>query len=56
MWALPDLPPVSDVETFQFTLTFLASDDATVPLVMEIDGDGFKEPVRTEPVVLNVAQ
>lgn len=56
MWALPDLPPVSDVQTFQFKLQFLASDAASVPLVVEIDGEGFEEPVRTEPVVLNVVQ
>ena len=71
VWALPDLPPATDVETFlaldeppphrdvrtfQFTLTFLAADEAEVSLVVEIDGDGFEEPVRTEPVVLTVVQ
>ena len=56
VWALPDLPAVSGVQTFQFKLQFLASDKAAVPLVVEIDGDGFEEPVRTEPVVLNVVQ
>ena len=71
VWALPDVPPATDVETFlalaepplhrdlqtfAFTLTFLSSDEAEVPLGRESDGDGCPEPVRTEPVVLTIVQ
>ena len=55
VWDLPDLGPGA-IARFEFTLQFLASDAGTVPLVVEIDGDGFEEPVRSEPVVLNVVE
>ncbi len=56
MWALPDLPPGGEVRRFQFQLQFLAAKDGAIPLVVEIDGEAFDEPVRTEPVVLSVVQ
>ncbi len=56
VWALPDLPSGGFAQRFHFTLQFLASDGAAVPLVVEIDGDGFEEPVLMEPVVLTVVQ
>ena len=56
MWAPPDLPPQCELQLFPFQLQFLAAEEGNVPLVVEIDGDGFEEPVRSGPVTINVVQ
>ena len=55
VWNIPDLAPGA-IARFEFTIQFLSATEPTAALVLELDGDGFEEPVRTEPVVLNVAQ
>jgi hypothetical protein len=54
IWALPDLAP-REVGRFVFSVTFLSAKDKTVPIVAEIDGDGF-DPVRSDPLQIEIAQ
>ena len=56
VWALPDLPPQGEVQLFPFQLQFLSAERGSVPLVVEIDGEGFAEPVRSEPVTIEVVR
>ncbi len=53
VWDLPDLAPGA-IARFEFTLQFLSATASNAPLVVEIDGEGFDGPVRSEPVILNV--
>ena len=55
LWSLPDLPP-GEIARFEFTLQFLSVEDPAVPLIVEIDGDGFDEPVRSDPITIDVVQ
>jgi class 3 adenylate cyclase len=55
VWALPDLAP-GDIERFEFTLQFLKTVDPTVPIVVEVLGEGFQQPVRSDPVTIEVEQ
>ena len=55
IWELPDLPP-GDFQRFEFTLQFLASENPTVPVVVEIDGAGFESPLRSDPITIEIVQ
>lgn len=55
VWALPDLPPGA-IQRFEFTLQFLAAEMLAVPLVVEMEGEGFQEPVSSDPVMITVVQ
>ena len=55
VWPLPELGP-GEIARFEFTLQFLAAETPVAALVVEIDGAGFQEPVRTEPVTIEVVQ
>ena len=55
VWSLPNLPP-GEIQRFEFTLQFLAAEQPAVPLVVEIDGEGFAEPVRSELVSIEIVQ
>jgi class 3 adenylate cyclase len=55
VWALPDLAP-GDIQRFEFTLQFLKTTDPTVPIVVEVLGEGFQQPVRSDPVTIEVEQ
>ena len=56
VWALPDLALGGELRRFQFQLQFLAAERGSVPLAVEIDVEGFEEPVRSEPVTIEVVQ
>ncbi len=55
VWPLPDLPP-GEIARFEFTLQFLSAAEPAIPLVVEIDGDGFDGPVQSSPITIEVVQ
>jgi hypothetical protein len=55
VWSLPDLPPGA-IQRYEFTLQFLAAETPVVPLVVEIDGEGFERPVSSYPISITVVQ
>jgi len=55
VWALPDLAP-REVGRFVFSVQFLSAKNKTVDLVAEINGDGFDQPVRSDPLQIEVVQ
>ena len=55
VWELPDLPP-GDFQRFEFTLQFLTSEHSTVPMVVEIDGEGFENPLRSDAITIEIVQ
>ena len=50
-WSLPDLP-AGELRRFELTLQFLSVETSSVSLVVEIDGDGFQQPVRSDSVTI----
>ncbi len=55
IWRLPDLPPGA-LQRFEFTLQFLAAETPAVPLVVEMEGEGFEAPVSSDAVIFKVEQ
>jgi hypothetical protein len=53
VWSLGELA-AGGFRSFELTLQFLSVEDPTVPLAVEIGGDGFDEPVPSEPVIITV--
>ncbi len=54
-WSLPDLP-AGELQRFQIALQFLSADTSTVPLVIEISGDGLQQPVLSDSVTIAIVQ
>ena len=54
-WNLPDLPPGA-IQRLEFTLQLLAAETSTVPLVVQVSGEGFEQPVTSDPVMIRVKQ
>lgn len=52
-WKLPDLAP-SELKRFEFRVRILGTQSATVPLTVEITGDGFARPVDSNAVSIDV--
>jgi hypothetical protein len=55
VWALPDLAPGA-LGRLEFSVTFLSAKKKAVDLVAEINGDGFDQPVRSDPLEIEVVQ
>lgn len=55
VWTLPDLAP-REVGRFQFSVTFLSAEADTVDLAAEINGDGFENAVRSDPIEVEIVQ
>jgi hypothetical protein len=55
IWRLPDLLPGA-LERFEFTLQLLAAETPDVSLVVELEGEGFEQPVSSHPVAIKVTQ
>jgi len=55
VWNLPDLAPGA-IQRLEFTLQLLAAETPTIPLAVEVDGEGFERPVSSDPVVIRVKQ
>jgi hypothetical protein len=52
-WKLPDLAP-SELKRFEFRVRILSAQATTVPLTVEITGDGFSRPVASNAVNIDV--
>lgn len=52
-WKLPDLAP-GELKRFEFRLRILSAQGSTVPLTAEIDGFGFKQPVASNAVTIEL--
>ncbi len=54
-WQLPDLSPGA-LQRFEFTVQLLAAGNPTIELSVEIQGQGFQQPVKSDPVIIKVRQ
>ncbi|MFQ5879237.1 MAG: adenylate/guanylate cyclase domain-containing protein [Dehalococcoidia bacterium] len=54
-WRLPDLPP-GKTKRFQFDMQLLSAETSTIPLVVEVEGEGFDQPVTSTPITIRVVQ
>ena len=55
IWRLSDLLPGA-LERFEFTLQLLAAETPAISLVVEVEGEGFEQPVSSHPVTIKVVQ
>lgn len=55
VWTLRDLEP-GQLQSFEFSLLLLSADTPSIPLTVEVDGEGFMQPVRSDPVTIKVVQ
>ena len=54
-WNIPDLAP-GELKRFEFRLRVVAAQGTAIPLVVDIDGDGFASPVASNTVTIDVTR
>ena len=55
IWQLPDLAP-GELTRFEFLVQIQGAETPTIPLVVEVDGEGFAEPIPSDPVTIEILQ
>jgi DNA-binding SARP family transcriptional activator len=53
MWSVADLAPASTGRAV-FVIEFLSAEASSVPLVFELDGEDFAEPLRSSPINIEI--
>ena len=55
IWQLPDLA-AGELTRFEFLVQIQAAETPTIPLIVEVDGEGFDQPIPSDPVMFEVVQ